>query len=133
LYGALLGVQEKAFADAAAASPDAGDLAAYVAEVVVPSVVDVTVFAGPDRLRSELMHRLETEDPRQIIERWIAGEEQALVERYLARASLGPVLGAVDRRTWASCRGRRDARHCRECWGPPQLRFSAVAGQGPAT
>ena len=133
LYGALLAVQEKAFADAAAASPDAGDLAAYVAEVVVPSVVDVTVFAGPDRLRSELMHRLETEDPRQIIERWIAGGEQALVERYLARASLGPVLEAVDRRTRAICRGRRDARHCPECGGPPQLSFSAVGGEDLAT
>jgi len=133
LYGALLGVQEKAFADAATASPDARDLAAYVAEVVVPGVVDVTLFAGPDRLRSELIRRLETEHPRQIVERWIAGEEQALVERYLARASLGPVLEAVDRQTRGACRGQRDARHCPECAGPPQVSFSAVPGEDLAT
>ena len=133
LYGALLGVQEKAFADAATASPDARDLAAYVAEVVVPGVVDVTLFAGPDRLRSELIRRLETEHPRQIVERWIAGEEQAPVERYLARASLGPVLEAVDRQTRGACRGQRDARHCPECAGPPQVSFSAVPGEDLAT
>jgi len=133
LYGALLGVQEKAFADAATASPDARDLAAYVAEVVVPGVVDVTLFAGPDRLRSELIRRLETEHPRQIVERWIAGETQAPVERYLARASLGPVLEAVDRQTRGACRGQRDARHCPECAGPPQVSFSAVPGEDLAT
>ena len=133
LYGALLGVQEKAFADAATASPDARDLAAYVAEVVVPGVVDVTLFAGPDRLRSELIRRLETEHPRQIVERWIAGETQAPVERYLARASLGPVLEAADRQTRGACRGQRDARHCPECAGPPQVSFSAVPGEDLAT
>ena len=133
LYGALLGVQEKAFVDAAAASPDASDLAAYVAEVVVPGVVDVTLFAGPDRLRSELIHRLETEHPRQIVARWIAGEDQALVDRYLARASLGPVLEALDPRTLAACGGEHDPRHCPECGGPPQLSFSAVPGEDLAT
>ena len=133
LYGALLGVQEKAFVDAAAASPDAGDLAAYVAEVVVPGVVDVTLFAGPDRLRSELIHRLETEHPRQIVARWIAGEDQALVDRYLARASLGPVLEALDPRTLAAGGGEHDPRHCPECGGPPQLSFSAVPAEDLAT
>src|SRR5207249_11241236 len=113
--------------------PDARDLAAYVAEVVVPGVVDVTLFAGPDRLRSELIRRLETEHPRQIVERWIAGETQAPVERYLARASLGPVLEAADRQTRGACRGQRDARHCPECAGPPQVSFSAVPGEDLAT
>src|SRR3989440_6949565 len=122
-YGALLGVQEAAFQEAAAAMPAPEDVASYVAEVVVPSVVDVSLFAGPDRLRSELIDRLETEQPVGMIERWIAGDEQPIVDRYLARAALGPVLEALDTRAGARCGGPRDARHCPECGGPPQLSY----------
>jgi FdhE protein len=122
-YGALLGVQEAAFQEAAAAMPAPEDVASYVAEVVVPSVVDVSLFAGPDRLRSELIERLETEQPVGMIEQWIAGDEQPIVDRYLARAALGPVLEALDTRARARCGGPRDARHCPECGGPPQLSY----------
>ena len=122
-YGALLGVQETAFQEAATALPAADDVAAYVAEVVVSRVVDVSLFAGPDRLRSELIHRLETERPVGMIERWIAGDEQPIVDRYLARAALGPVLEALDTKARARCGGPRDARHCPECGGPPQLSY----------
>jgi len=124
-YGALLAVQEKAFQEAAAASPAAADLASYVAEVVVPSVVDVSLFAGPDQLRSEVIHRLETEHPLGMIERWIAGDEQPIVDRYLARAAVGPVLEALGAEARARCGGPRDARHCPACGGPPQLSYSA--------
>jgi len=94
-YGALLGTQESAFADAGSSQPAAETLAAYVAEVVVPGVVDVSVAAGPDRLRGDLMSRLAAADPRGIVERWIRGDDQPPIDRYLARASLGPVLEAL--------------------------------------
>ena len=122
-YGALLGVQEKAFLEAASARPREDSVASYVADVVVPSIVDVSISVGPDQLRSQLIHRLETEHPIRMIERWIVGGEQPLVDRYLARASLGPVLEALDAGTRAMCGGPRDARHCPECGGPPQLSY----------
>ncbi|HEX9363656.1 MAG TPA: formate dehydrogenase accessory protein FdhE [Candidatus Dormibacteraeota bacterium] len=132
-YGALLGVQEKGFGDAAASRPGSGSLVAFVAEVVVPSVIDVTVAVGPDRLRSELIKRLDIEDPRGMIRRWMQGDEQPAVDRYLARASLGPVLEALGPEARSACSGSRDARHCPECGGPPQLSYFAVAQDDLAT
>jgi FdhE protein len=132
-YGTLLGVQERAYRDAASHRPPPDMLASYTADVVAPRVVDASVFAGPDRLRSQLMHRLETEQPQRMIERWIAGESQPAIDRYLARASLGPVLEALDAQARESCSGERDARHCPECGGPPQLSFFAAAREDLAT
>ncbi len=132
-YGTLLSVQEKAYHDAASAKPPAESLASYVTEVVVPSVVDVTVSAGPERLRSMLIHRLEAEHAHRIVERWIAGDAQPVVDRYLARASLGPVLEAVDGATRAACAGPHDARHCPHCGGLPQLSYFAPAPEDLAT
>jgi len=94
-YGAVLGVQEQAYQEAISARPSAGDLVAYVAEMVVPAVADVSVAAGPARLRDAVAARLETSDPREIVAAWIGGEEQVMVDRFLARASLGPVLEAL--------------------------------------
>jgi FdhE protein len=132
-YGMLLGVQEKAYLDAAAAAPPAASLAAYVAETVAPAVLDVSLVAGPERLRSDLIHRLQVEDPRRMVEEWIAGKDQTMVDRYLARASLGPVLEALGADARGACAGPRDARHCPECGGPPQLSFFAPAGEDLAT
>ena len=132
-YGALLGVQEQAFADAAAASPPAASVAAFVTEVVVPGVLDVSVSTGPERLRSELIHRLEVEQPRRMVEHWIAGDEQPMVDRFLARASLGPVLEALEGEARSACVGTRDTRHCPECGGPPQLAYFAPAGDDLAS
>src|SRR5258706_13800632 len=46
-YGAVLGVQEKAYQEALSARPTALDLVAYVAEMVMPAVANVSVAAGP--------------------------------------------------------------------------------------
>ena len=132
-YGALLSVQEKAHLDAARASPPADRLASYVAEVVVPSVLDVSLSMGPERMRSLLIHRLETKEPRAIVQRWILGEDQPVVDRFLARASLEPVLEALDAGVKAACAGLRDARHCPACGGPPQLSFFAASPEDLAT
>lgn len=132
-YGALLPVQEKAFLDAISDLPSATQLAAYVAEVAVPRVLDVSLSMGPERLRSELMRRLEVEHPRRMVEQWIAGAEQPAVDRYVARASLGPVLEALDVEARAICRGPRDTRHCPHCGGPPQVSFFAQAPEDLAS
>jgi hypothetical protein len=125
-YGALLSVQEKAYFEAIAASPPAGSLAAYVTEVVVPSVIDVSISAGPERMRSELIHRLEVEQPGRMVEGWLEGENQTMIDRFLARASVGPVLEALGGDARGACVGPRDGRHCPECGGPPQLSFFTV-------
>ena len=127
-YGALLGVQEQAYQEAIPARPSAGDLVAYVAEMVVPAVANVSVAAGPARLRDAVTARLET-GPREIVAAWIGGEEQVVVDRFLARASLGPVLEALGPEAAASCIGLRDRRHCPSCGGPPQLSYFAIASE----
>ncbi len=128
-YGALLPVQEDAFLRAAADAPSPDRIASYVAEVVVPRVLDVSIALGPDRLRVELISRMQVQDPRDIVERWIAGEEQPVADRFLARAALGPVLEALGKEAKAGCAGPRDALHCPECGGPPQLSYFAKAAE----
>ncbi len=128
-YGALLGVQEQAYDQATAARPAAGDLVAYVAELVMPSVVDVSVAAGAPKLREAVAQRVQTTDPLELIAAWVGNEEQSLVDRYLARAAVGPVLEALGPDVAASCIGTRDARHCPTCGGPPQLSYFALPGE----
>jgi len=128
-YGAVLGVQEQAFDEARSARPPAGDLVAYVAETVVPSVVQVSIAAGPEKLREAVALRVDRTDPRELVAGWIGNEEQVLVDRYIARASLGPVLEALGSEVAAACIGERDARHCPSCGGPPQLSYFALPSE----
>ena len=128
-YGALLPVQEDAFLHAAADGPSPDRLASYVAEVVVPRVLDVGIALGPERLRVELVHRTDAQDARDIVERWIGGEEQPAADRFLARAALGPVLEALGQEAKAACAGPRDALHCPACGGLPQLSYFAQAAE----
>jgi FdhE protein len=132
-YGALLSIQQQAHEEAAAARPAAHELVAYVAEVVLPAVAEVSIAAGPQRLRETVARRLDTSDPRELVAAWVGGEEQGTVDRYLARASLGPVLEASGPEVAASCIGERDARHCPSCGGPPQLSYFALPGEDLAT
>ncbi|MFI5168355.1 MAG: formate dehydrogenase accessory protein FdhE [Thermoanaerobaculales bacterium] len=132
-YGALLPVQQKAFADAQSDSPPVDRLAAYAAEIVVPSVLDISMAAGPERMRGALIERLESEPPLSIIERWMRGEEQPAVDQFLARASLGPILEALGPESKSACAGTRDERHCPQCGGAPQLGYFAPAGEDLAT
>ena len=125
-YGVLLGVQEKAFVDAIAASPTASGVIAFAAEVVAARVVDASVTAGPEGLRGQVLDRLQVEQPRRMIDAWLREEKQPEVDRFLARASLGPVLEARPEGR-AIAGGPRDARHCPDCGGPPQLSFFSPA------
>jgi hypothetical protein len=128
-YGALLGVQEQAYEEAIAARPPVRDLVAYVAEMVVPAVAEVSIAAGPQHLRDGVASCLETGNARELVAAWIGGEDKGAVDRYLARASAGPVLEALGSEAAASCIGERDARHCPSCGGLPQLSFFAIAGE----
>jgi FdhE protein len=128
-YAALLGIQELAAEEAMLATPGPGELVAYVAERVVPGVVDVTLAAGPPKLREAVARQLEMTSPGDIVAAWIDGEDQSLVDRYIARASLGPVLEALGTEATAACAGVRDERHCPSCGGPPQLSYFAVASE----
>ena len=122
-YGALLAVQETAFVEARAAAPPPDALVSYVTEVVFPSVVDVSRAVGPDRLRSDVIKRMQPMDAREIVSRWMEGAEQSAVDRFLARASLGPVLEALGVGAKGACAGLRGGRHCPDCGGLPQLSF----------
>lgn len=128
-YGALLGVQERAFDEARKAKPATRYLVAYVAEMVVPAVGDVTVAAGPLKLRDAVARRLDATDTRELVAAWIGGEEQGMVDRYLARASVTPVLEALGPEAAGSCIGVHDKRHCPACGGPPQLSYFAIASE----
>jgi FdhE protein len=132
-YGALLGVQEQAYEDAISATPPARDLVAYVVEVVVPAVVDASLAAGPAMLRDSVAQRLESTDPREFIAAWIEGHDQTTVDRFLARASVGPVLEALGPEAAASCAGVRDHLHCPNCGGPPQLSYFALPSEDLAS
>jgi FdhE protein len=128
-YGTILVVQEEAYDAAGSAMPAAQDLVSYVAEMVMPSVVNVSIAVGPQKLRDEVADRLERADTREIIAAWVGGEQLGMADGYLARASVGPVLEAVGAEVAASCVGMRDGRHCPACGGPPQLSYFAVAGE----
>jgi FdhE protein len=128
-YSALLGVQEQAHQEAISLRPSAVDLVAYVAERVLPAVANVSIAAGPAPLRDAIGVRLQSGDPREIVAAWVGGEQQVVVDRFLARASLGPVLEALGPDMAASCIGLRDQQHCPSCGGPPQLSYFAIAGE----
>jgi formate dehydrogenase maturation protein FdhE len=128
-YSALLGVQEKAYQEALSARLTAVDLVAYVAEMVMPAVANVSIAAGPARLRDAIAARIETADAREIVAAWVGGEQQVMVDRFLARGSLGPVLEALGPDVATSCIGLRDRQHCPSCGGPPQLSYFAIASE----
>lgn len=130
LYGALLPVQERAHDGARTAHPAAGDVPSYVAELVVPMVADVTMAAGPDRLRAACAELVATEDPRDLVVQWLAGEEQPPAARYLARASLSPVMEALK---GDDAEESPAGRQCPHCTGLPQLSYSIPGPEDLAT
>ena len=132
-YGALGAVQEDAYRDAMTAAPAPEDLVPYVAETVMPAILEVSVAAGPDRLRAELMSRRGDQDSPALLKRWLAGEAQPLTESYLARAAIGPVLEALEPTARALHTGGRDSRHCPVCGGLPQVSFFAAPAEDLAS
>lgn len=133
LYGALVLVQERAFRAAAVDQPDPRSLARYVGERVLAGVVEATAAHGPHSLGVAVRERLAAGGTDDMVARWLAGEDLPAVDRYLARASAGPVLEAMGEAAGDACDGPRDERHCPVCGGLPQLAFFAASGDDLVT
>ena len=131
---ALLEVQERAFAAAHERPPELTDVPGWVAREVLPRVIEATVAAGPARLGEQAVARFHSADLEDLVTRWLRGKEQALVDRYLARAAAEPVLEALPADALGVvCDGPRDARHCPRCGGPPQLSYFGLSGEALVT
>jgi hypothetical protein len=132
LYLALLPVQENAWSAARESPPSPAELPAWAAARVLPAVAEATAAAGPDRLREAVRRRLAGGDGHDALAGWLAGTELDPVDRYLARASLAPVLEALGELAGAACAaGRRgeEGALCPCCGGPPQLSCVADSGE----
>jgi FdhE protein len=128
LYGALVEVQERAFHAAQADKPAPREFSHYIAERVLPRVVDATAVHGPRRLRETARERFAAGDLDDLVGRWLVGEEQPDTDRYLARASSAPVLEAMGAGAGLVCQGPRDERHCPVCGGLPQVAYVSASG-----
>lgn len=132
LYLALLPVQEDAWSAARESPPPPEELARWAAAEVLPAVVEVTAAAGPAQLGEAVQSRLVEGTGHDTLAGWLAGAELDPVDRYLARASLGPALEAFGERAGAACapghNGEDDAL-CPCCGGSPQLSCVASTGE----
>jgi FdhE protein len=131
LYLALLPVQEDAWSAVRESPPELARLPRWAAARVVPAVVQATVASGPAALGDAARAHLATGAVSDALARWLAGEELGAVERYLARASLAPVLEALGERAGAACAAPRDAAGstCPCCGGAPQVSYIAATGE----
>jgi Protein involved in formate dehydrogenase formation len=120
LYLALVDVQEQAW-DAARDSPPT-DLCAWTADHVLPAVVEATVASGPAALAEAVDGRA----GEAALAGWLDGAELEPVDRYLARAALGPVLEALG---WEAGANGHGGVRCPRCGGPPQLSYVASTGE----
>jgi RNA polymerase subunit RPABC4/transcription elongation factor Spt4 len=127
LYLALVPVQEDAWSRARESPPAPEELPWWAGENVLPAVIEATAAAGPPALREAV---LAAHGGEWALAGWLADEELDPVDRYLARASLGPVLDALGERAGAACaREHEHAELCPRCGGPPQLSWLAASGE----
>lgn len=131
-YDALLEAQARVY-EAARAEADPAQVAAYAAARALPLVREVTRSRGPEKLARAVADGAPAAGGEDAVRRWLEGGELSPVERYLARASAGPVLEALGEAAGAACAGPRDARHCPRCGGPPQLSVFAASGEDLVT
>ena len=124
LYLALCEVWEPAWTEAVARPPATGDLPGHIAAQVMPGVVEATLAAGPEHLKQMAVARFHEGDLEAIVSAWLAAEEMAPVDAYLARSAAAPVLEAMGAKGGDSA----DRRHCPSCGGLPQLAFVESSG-----
>jgi FdhE protein len=129
LYGALLGVQERAAEATLDDRPSPGALAGYVAARVMPGIVEVTRAAGPPALVEAVGEPLPAPDA--AVRRWLAGEPQPPVPEYLARGASAPVLEALGEVSTLP-RSLHDG-GCPRCGGRPQLSYFVESGESLLT
>jgi Protein involved in formate dehydrogenase formation len=131
LYVALLDVWDEAWDAANQEQPEPSALAGWAAGRVFPRVAEATARTGPGPLAGATMGLLEAGVTSEPLAAWLAGDELAPVERYLARATLRAPLQALD--ADAACAedpSPRGGRHCPRCGGPPQLSYRAHSDDG---
>jgi FdhE protein len=135
LYLALIPVHEDAWDAVSESAPDPTELSRWAAARVLPGVVDVTEAAGPAQLGEAARDRLAAGAAEDALAGWLAGVELDALDRYLARASLGPVLEALGDQAGAACAGSSDEEGelCPCCGGPPQLSWLASSGESLVT
>jgi hypothetical protein len=131
LYLALLDVQEDAWSAASGSRPNAAELCGWAAAEVVPRVVEATAAAGPPALAQAVRGRA----AEAALAGWLDGAELDPVDRYLARASLGPALEALgDGAPAAAADGDGDGgERCPHCGGLPQVAYLAASGEALVT
>jgi Protein involved in formate dehydrogenase formation len=123
LYLALLDVQEHAEGMVAGAGPVSG-----AASLLLPRVVEATVAAGPRPLADAAQARLRRGGVEAMLAAWLDGGELAPADRYLARATMAPLLEAMPSLR-ARGSGPSDDRRCPECRGLPQLSWLGASGE----
>ena len=126
LYLALSDVWTEVVAEATATPPQPS-LAEYAAERSMPRVVQATMVAGPAPVREAVMARFHEIEPVQLISGWLRGDTLPAADRFLARASTAPLLEAFPELARATGSAAKDARHCPNCGGPPQLSFIGLS------
>jgi FdhE protein len=133
LYLSLLDVQEPAF-EGVLARPPASEAVPRLALDLLPRVVEATVAAGPRPLADAVVGRTHGAGPDVLVDLvggWLRGDEQAPVDRFLARAATAPFLEALpdlQPHPGPFPSQGREAR-CPRCGGPPQLSYVADSAE----
>jgi len=95
-------------------------------------VIDVTVAAGPARLRDGVIKVFCSADLAEIVRRWLDDGSLDPFERFLARVGSSPVLEGIPL-PQVGASGEASDRRCPACGGLPQLSYFAVSGEALVT
>jgi hypothetical protein len=124
LYLALVDVQEQAAEAAGSAGP--AEPVSWAAAEVAPRVVATSVEAGPALLAEAAAARLHGGGVEDVLTAWLRGGGLEPADRYLARATMGPLLEALPG-VRALCAAEPGG--CPACGGPPQLSWLGASGE----
>jgi FdhE protein len=129
LYAALCDAWCELADQIVAERPDTNALPAFAVERVMPKVVEATLAAAPESLRSMVVTTFHGGDLQGLVRRWLADAEMSPSDRYLARASAAPIIEALNLGLGVPS----DPRHCPHCGGLPQLAYFGVSGEALVT